>query len=124
MRSLGSDAVRTAWLPPFGSSFRAVQRFPAWHWTRHRLTAFTFCSQTWTAIFAPHNYLEWGLKPSQLMSPRLLLSLRPTPLTCKLQLAKCQQKLLLLPMRWITLAVKIISDVLLRCLMGLLFKHG
>lgn len=85
---------------------------------------FTFCSQTWTAIFAPHNYLEWGLKPSQLMSPRLLLSLCPTPLTCKLQLAKCQQKLLLLPMRWITLAVKIISDVLLRCLMGLLFKHG
>lgn len=45
-------------------------------------------------------------------------------LACKLQLAKCQQKLLLLQMRWITLAVKIISGVLLRCLMGLLFKHG
>lgn len=49
---------------------------------------------------------------------------KKTTLACKLQLAKCQQKLLLLQMRWITLAVKIISGVLLRCLMGLLFKHG
>lgn len=87
-----------------------------------------FHPQTRAEAFAPCNHLgfqgnPWEVKPNQLMSQGDF-SYLPTPLTRKLQLAKCQQKLLLLPMRWIALAVKIISDVLLRCLMGLLFKHG
>lgn len=82
-------------------------------------------SQTWAAGSAPCNHLQWVLKPSQLMSQGDF-SYPPAPPHWhpNFQLAKCQQKLLLMPMRWITLAVKIISDVLLRCLMGLLFKHG
>lgn len=96
---------------------------------------FVFLSEAWAVIFAPRSYLEWVLKLSQLMSRGDFCYLpvpyhfngkgkKKTTLACKRQLAKCQQKLLPLQMRWITLAVKIISDVLLRCLMGLLFKHG
>lgn len=106
---------------PSGSSFHAV--LPCMALGKSHCAPFS--THKHGQCFLPLAITLVGAKTQSFnVTERLQFSPIPTPLSCKLQLAKCQQKLLLLPMRWITLAVKIISDVLLRCLMGLLFKHG
>lgn len=110
-------------LPPSGSSFHAVP--PCLALGKRHLAMLRFLLTELGHGFCPLQSPRMGVKTHSInVTERLQLPPRPTPLTCNLQLAKCQQKLLLLPRRWITLAVKIISGVLLRCLMGLLFKHG
>lgn len=49
---------------------------------------FAFHSQTWTAIFAPRNYLEWVLKPSQLMSQETSVISPPHPIDMQTSIGK------------------------------------
>lgn len=49
---------------------------------------FTFRSQTWTAIFAPRNHLEWVLKPSQLMSQETSVISPPHPIDMQTSIGK------------------------------------